>query len=134
MTRLTLSRSLTLCKVRYSAQLAGVTPTLALCFSMSLFLTSFPLESGCKSTHFFRFCKYHADFFLNFFHTLVKIPCKTRRYGTHFFQLQVHVKNEVHIIIYKKRKINTHDSLMPHQSNTKNDILPTPETEYVKVA
>lgn len=51
-----------------------------------------------------------------------------------FFQLQVHVKNEVHIIIYEKRKINTHDSLIPHQSNTKNDILPTPETGYVKVA
>jgi hypothetical protein len=65
---------------------------------------------------------------------LVKIGCKTERYAMHFFQLQVHVKNEVHIIIYKKRKINTHDSLMPHQSNTKNDILPTPETEYVKVA
>ena len=134
MTRLTLSRSLTLCKVRYSVQRTGVTPTLALCFSMSLFLTSFPLESGCKGTHFFRSCKYHAHFFSDFFHTLVKIRCKTVRYAMHFFQLQVHVKNEVHIIIYKKRKINTHDSLMPHQSNTKNDILPTPETEYVKVA
>ena len=128
MTRLTLSRSLTLCKVRYSVQLAGVTPTLALCFSMSLFLTSFPLESGCKGTHFFRFCKYHADFFSDFFHTLVKIRCKTACYEMLFFRLQLHVKNEVHIIIYKKRKINTHDSLMPHQSNTINDILPTPET------
>ena len=86
MTRLTLSRSLTLCKVRYSVQLAGVTPTLALCFSMSLFLTSFPLESGCKGTHFFRFCKYHADFFSDFFHTLVKIPCKTVRYEMLFFK------------------------------------------------
>ena len=80
MTRLTLSRSLTLCKVRYSVQRTGVTPTLALCFSMSLFLTSFPLESGCKGTHFFRFCKYHAHFFSDFFHTLVKIRCKTARY------------------------------------------------------
>ena len=100
MTRLTLSRSLTLCKVRYSVQLAGVTPTLALCFSMSLFLTSFPLESGCKGTHFFRFCKYHADFFSDFFHTLVKIPCKTERYAMHFFQLQARIQNVVHIIIY----------------------------------
>ncbi len=100
MTRLTLSRSLTLCKVRYSAQLAGVTPTLALCFSMSLFLTSFPLESGCKSTHFFRFCKYHAHFFSDFFHTLVKIPCKTRRYAMHFFQGNPEGRNPAHIIIY----------------------------------
>ena len=100
MTRLTLSRSLTLCKVRYSAQLAGVTPTLALCFSMSLFLTSFPLESGCKGTHFFRSCKYHADFFSDFFHTLVKIPCKTVRYGMHFFQGNPEGRNPVHIIIY----------------------------------
>ena len=100
MTRLTLSRSLTLCKVRYSVQRTGVTPTLALCFSMSLFLTSFPLESGCKGTHFFRFCKYHADFFSDFFHTLVKIPCKTERYAMHFFQLQVRIQNHVHIIIY----------------------------------
>ena len=86
MTRLTLSRSLTLCKVRYSVQRTGVTPTLALCFSMSLFLTSFPLESGCKGTHFFRFCKYHADFFSDFFHNLVKIRCKTVRYEMHFFK------------------------------------------------
>ena len=100
MTRLTLSRSLTLCKVRYSVQRTEVTPTLALCFSMSLFLTSFPLESGCKGTHFFRFCKYHADFFSDFFHTLVKIPCKTGRYAMHFFQLQVRIQNPVHIIIY----------------------------------
>ena len=100
MTRLTLSRSLTLCKVRYSAQLAGVTPTLALCFSMSLFLTSFPLESGCKGTHFFRSCKYHADFFSDFFHTLVKIPCKTVRYGMHFFQGNPKGRNPLHIIIY----------------------------------
>ena len=100
MTRLTLSRSLTLCKVRYSVQLTGATPTLALCFSMSLFLTSFPLESGCKGTHFFRFCKYHAHFFSEFFHTLVKIRCKTIRYAMHFFQLQVRIQNPVHIIIY----------------------------------
>ena len=100
MTRLTLSRSLTLCKVRYSVQRTGVTPTLALCFSMSLFLTSFPLESGCKGTHFFRFCKYHTDFFSDFFHTLVKIPCKTEYYAMHFFQLQVRIQNHVHIIIY----------------------------------
>ena len=88
MTRLTLSRSLTLCKVRYSVQRTGVTPTLALCFSMSLFLTSFPLESGCKGTHFFRFCKYHAHFFSDFFHTLVKIRCKTIRYAMHFFNFK----------------------------------------------
>ena len=100
MTRLTLSRSLTLCKVRYSAQLAGVTPTLALCFSMSLFLTSFPLESGCKDTHFFRFCKYHADFFSDFFHNLVKIRCKTVRYAMIFFQGNPEGRNPVHIIIY----------------------------------
>ena len=100
MTRLTLSRSLTLCKVRYSVQRTGVTPTLALCFSMSPFLTSFPLESGCKGTHFFRFCKYHAHFFSDFFHTSVKIRCKTERYGMHFFQLQVRIQNPVHIIIY----------------------------------
>ena len=100
MTRLTLSRSLTPCKVRYSVQLPGVTPTLALCFSMSLFLTSFPLESGCKSTHFFRFCKYHAHFFSEFFHTLVKIPCKTRRYAMHFFQGNPEGRNPAHIIIY----------------------------------
>ena len=100
MTRLTLSRSLTLCKVRYSVQRTRDTPTLALCFSMSLFLTSFPLESGCKGTHFFRFCKYHADFFSDFFHTLVKIPCKTEYYAMHFFQLQVRIQNPVHIIIY----------------------------------
>ena len=100
MTRLTLSRSLTLCKVRYSVQLAGVTPTLALCFSMPLFLTSFPLESGCKGTHFFRFCKYHAHFFSDFFHTLVKIPCKTGRYAMHFFQGNPEGRNPVYIIIY----------------------------------
>ena len=104
MTRLTLSRSLTLCKVRYSVQLAGVTPTLALCFSMSLFLTSFPLESGCKGTHFFRFCKYHAHFFSDFFHTLVKIPCKTRRYAIHFFQGNPEGRNPVRIIIYIQRE------------------------------
>ena len=100
MTRLTLSRSLTLCKVRYSVQLAGVTPTLALCFSMSLFLTSFPLESGCKGTHFFRFCKYHAHFFSDFFHTLVKIRCKTGRYAVYFFQGNPEGRNPLHIIIY----------------------------------
>ena len=100
MTRLNLSRSLTLCKVRYSVQRTGVTPTLALCFSMSLFLTSFPLESGCKGTHFFRFCKYHADFFSDFFHNLVKIRCKTVRYAMHFFQFQIRIQNSIHIIIY----------------------------------
>jgi hypothetical protein len=100
MTRLTLSRSLTLCKVRYSVQRTGVTPTLALCFSMSLFLTSFPLESGCKGTHFFRFCKYHAHFFSDFFRTLVKIRCKTGRYEMHFFQGNPEGRNPVHIIIY----------------------------------
>ena len=100
MTRLTLSRSLTLCKVRYSVQLPGVTPILALCFSMSLSLTSFPLESGCKGTHFFRFCKYHAHFFSDFFHTLVKIRCKTGRYAVYFFQGNPKGRNPLHIIIY----------------------------------
>ena len=52
----------------------------------------------------------------------------------HFFQGNPEGRNTAHIIIYEKRKKNTHDSLMPHQSNTINDILPTPETGYVKVA
>lgn len=138
MTRLTLSRSLTLCKVRYSVQLAGVTPTLALCFSMSLFLTSFPLESGCKGTHFFRFCKYHADFFSDFFHTLVKIPCKTERYAMYFFQgnlEETNPANPVYLIIYiitertgkrqeKIRKTDTDRKTKAHRNRKqKGDIL-----------
>ena len=100
MTRLTLSRSLTLCKVRYSVQLSGVTPTLALCFSMSLFLTSFPLESGCKGTHFFRFCKYHADFFSDFFTLWLKYVVKQYVTQCIFFQFQIRIQNSIHIIIY----------------------------------
>ena len=100
MTRLTLSRSLTLCKVRYSVQRTGVTPTLALCFSMSLFLTSFPLESGCKGTHFFRSCKYHADFFLTFFTLWLKYLVKQCVTGCIFFQFQIRIQNSIHIIIY----------------------------------
>ena len=118
MTRLTLSRSLTLCKVRYSAQLAGVTPTLALCFSMSLFLTSFPLESGCKGTHFFRSCKYHADFFSDFFHTLVKIRCKTIRYAMHFFSISnPDTEFNTHYYIYYNRE----NRKMPGK-NMENDL------------
>ena len=118
MTRLTLSRSLTLCKVRYSVQLAGVTPTLALCFSMSLFLTSFPLESGCKGTHFFRFCKYHAHFFSDFFHTLVKIRCKTIRYAMHFFSISnPDTEFNTHYYIYYNRE----NRKMPGK-NMENDL------------
>ena len=104
MTRLTLSRSLTLCKVRYSVQRTGVTPTLALCFSMSLFLTSFPLESGCKSTHFFRFCKYHAHFFLNFFTLWLKYLVKQGVTEHIFFNFKSTSKMKYTLLYIKKEK------------------------------
>jgi|GEM_PF-4918189 len=50
--KLTLSRSLAACKVRYSVQLTHGMLRLTLCHQNFISLTRFPLESGCKGTDF----------------------------------------------------------------------------------
>ncbi len=43
-------------------------------------LMSFPLESGCKGTHFFRFCKHIAKLFSNFLSDFSVIGCFSSDY------------------------------------------------------
>ena len=77
--RLTLSRSLAACKVRYSVQRLRQDIRLTLCHQNFISSVRFPLESGCKGTDFSETCKCFTTLFYNIFIKTSPKDCFSKR-------------------------------------------------------
>ena len=77
--KLTLSRSLAACKVRYSVKRLRQDIRLTLCHQNFISSVRFPLESGCKGTDFSETCKYFTILFYNIFIETSPKDCFSKR-------------------------------------------------------
>ena len=93
------------CKVRYS----GAAPSASLPLFTSLSSSAaLPLESGCKGTHFFRFCNFYAILFWGKFEDFFVNHCKQDGCRWTFFDAFKNGRKQPYIMYFARACVRTH--------------------------